>query len=209
MPTPTSAQFFLLSAFSSSAHAGNPAAVILLPTTALDDAKMRAIARDLVQPIHAFVSPPCADTDGHYGIQWFSPRTEVFICGHGTLAAAKAIWSAGSAGRYAEAADVDVLRFQTVEGAVVSARRKGPKIEITFPHALTTPIPLGSPEGVKIRSALAKALRGEEGEEVEVRYMGHGTGLLYNDYLLVELGESASFRLEGRVIDIDALVRTL
>lgn len=209
MSIPTPAPFLLLSAFTSNAHTGNQAAVILLPPTVLpDDDKMQAIARDLLQPIHTFVSPPRDDTDGHYGIRWFTAMKELPLCGHGTLAAAKAVWS--SPGLFKESAGV--LRFSTANGYVVSAQRirgagaggEGQRIKITFPQAPTTSIPFESPMGVKIRGVVAKAFGTKD--EVEVRYMGHGTGP-YANYLLVELGGSGGFKLEGRAVNTDAIVR--
>lgn len=202
----TNAPFFLLSAFATSAHTGNPAAVIIVPSNiTLTDAKMQAIAQDLVQPMHAFVSLPGADTGGEYGIRWFHAQSEWQMCVHATLAAAKAVWS--YLGQLDEIADV--LKFRTAFGAVVSAARKageGGGIEITFPHAPTVQIAHTSPEGVKIRDVLAKAFGAQEtGQELEVRYMGHGTGH-YAKYVLVDVVETGGFKLEGRKAMVDAFV---
>lgn len=202
----TNAPFLLLSAFATSAHTGNPAAVIMVPpNTTLTDAKMQAIAQDLVQPMHAFVSPPRADTGGDYSIRWFNAENELPLCLHATLAAAKAVWS--SPGQFDEASDV--LTFRTAFGAVVSAERQkgeGGGIEVTFPQALTVQIAHDSPEGVKIRDMLTKALGvRENGAELEVRYMGHGTGQ-YAQYLMVDVAETGGFKLEGRKVVIDAFV---
>ncbi|KZP31584.1 Diaminopimelate epimerase-like protein [Athelia psychrophila] len=198
----TNAPFFLLSAFATSAHTGNSAAVIIVPyNITLTDAKMQAIAQDLVQPMLAFVSPPSADTGGDYGIRWFHAQSEWQMCLHATLAAAKAVWS--SPGQFDDAKDV--LRFRTAFGAVVSAARtEGGGIEITFPHAPTVEIAHDSPVGVNIRDVLAKAFGAQEtGQELEVRYMGHGTGH-YAKYMLVDVAETGGFKLEGRKVVIDA-----
>ncbi|KZP30679.1 Diaminopimelate epimerase-like protein [Athelia psychrophila] len=200
----TNAPFLLLSAFATSAHTGNPAAVIIVPSTiTLTDTKMQAIGKDLVQPMCAFVSPPCADTGGDYGIRWFNTENELPMCLHATLAAAKAVWS--SPGQFDAA--VDVLKFRTAFGAVVSASRQGGEggaIEITFPDAPTVQIAHDSPEGAKIRDVISKAFGAQEtGEELEVRYMGHGTGQ-YAKYVLVDVAETGGFKLEGRKVMVDA-----
>lgn len=201
----TQAKLFLLSAFASNAHGGNPAAVIILPSDIiLTDAKMQAIAKDLVQPMQAFVTLPHAGGDSDYGIRWFNAENEFPICMHATLAAAKAVWL--SPGSFDD--NTEVLRFRTAFGAVVSAQREkeSGRIEITFPHAPTVQIPNESPEGVHIRSMLTRAFGTKEnGETLEIKYMGHGTGQ-YKKYLLVDMAEDGGFKLEGRKVVTDALV---
>ncbi|KAF7981192.1 hypothetical protein HWV62_34509 [Athelia sp. TMB] len=197
------AALLLLSAFTTSAHAGNPAAVILLPSdTVLTDAEMQATARDLVQPMHAFVSPPTAGTDGAYGIRWFTTEAEITMCGHATVCAAKAIWA--SPGYFDEVTDSDSVRFRTKSGALVSARRDGERVEITFPHAPTVSIAHDSVAGLKIRDVVAKALGTQKsGEALEIIYMGHGTGH-YAEYGLVHIAETGGFKLEGTQVFTDA-----
>lgn len=203
--TTSKAPFYLLSAFATSAHAGNPAAVIILPPGAnLSDAKMQAIAQDLIQPMQAFITPPSAHTESEYGIRWFNADHEARMCVHATLAAAKAVWCSS------EQVDElpDVLRFRTALGVVVSARieRESGRIEITFPRAPTAQIAHDSPEGVHIRGVIDKAFGTQEsGEPLEVRYIGRGTGQ-FEKYLLVDIAHTGGFKLEGRKVVIDALV---
>ncbi|KAF7981554.1 hypothetical protein HWV62_33159 [Athelia sp. TMB] len=202
------AALLLLSAFTTSAHAGNPAAVILLPSdTVLTDAEMQATARDLVQPMHAFVSPPTAGTNGAYGIRWFTTEAEITMCGHATVCAAKAIWA--SQGYFDEVTGSDSVRFRTKSGALVSARRDGERVEITFPHAPTVSIAHDSVAGLKIRDVVAKALGTQKsGEALEIIYMGHGTGH-YAEYGLVHIAETGGFKLEGTQVFTDAFVSPL
>ena len=84
-------------AFTSEAFRGNPAAVCLL-SSPLDDAHLQRIAVELNQNVTAFVEPVSAtdggfETHSHFKLRWFSPSTEVPLCGHGTLAAAVVLWS--------------------------------------------------------------------------------------------------------------------
>jgi PhzF family phenazine biosynthesis protein len=63
---------------------GNPAAVCLLEDRWLPDDVMQKIANENNLAETAFL----IKKDGEYSIRWFTPRTEVSLCGHATLAAA-------------------------------------------------------------------------------------------------------------------------
>lgn len=74
---------FQVDAFTSTLFAGNPAAVCPLEYW-LDDVVMQLIARENNLSETAFIVP-----DGYdYQIRWFTPNTEVDLCGHATLASA-------------------------------------------------------------------------------------------------------------------------
>lgn len=74
---------FQVDAFTSSLYAGNPAAVCPLEHW-LDDTVMQLIARENNLSETAFIVPD----DENYQIRWFTPNTEVDLCGHATLASA-------------------------------------------------------------------------------------------------------------------------
>jgi PhzF family phenazine biosynthesis protein len=59
-------------------------------------------------------------------LRWFTPATEVELCGHATLAAAHVLWEEGHLPPGAEA------RFQTRSG-LLTARREDGWIEMNFP----------------------------------------------------------------------------
>lgn len=77
-------------AFTDKPFAGNPAAVCVLDRPK-DDAWMQAVAAEMNLSETAFVSPR---PDGH-DLRWFTPMTEVDLCGHATLASAHVLWSEG------------------------------------------------------------------------------------------------------------------
>jgi predicted PhzF superfamily epimerase YddE/YHI9 len=77
---------FQVDAFASRVFSGNPAAVCPLDQW-LPDATMQAIAAENNLSETAFFVPA---QDG-YAIRWFTPRTEVDLCGHATLASAHVI----------------------------------------------------------------------------------------------------------------------
>ncbi|WP_457941090.1 PhzF family phenazine biosynthesis protein [Mesorhizobium sp. 10J20-29] len=85
-------RFYLVAAFSDLPFRGNPAGVCLLdPETTVDLSFMQDVASELRQPETAFIG---RGLDG-WTIRWFSPQTEVDLCGHATLAAAAVLWREG------------------------------------------------------------------------------------------------------------------
>ena len=75
-------------AFSEGVGGGNPAAVCLLDEP-LDDARMQALAAELGISETAYLTP--TDDPLAFGLRWFSPATEINLCGHATLASAHAL----------------------------------------------------------------------------------------------------------------------
>ena len=91
---------------------------------------MQAVAGELQQAATAFVY----EQGEGFGLRWFVPGRELQLCGHGTLAAAHALWEAGQLWPDAPA------RFQTVSGAL-TARRDGDLIALDFPAEPVEQIP--------------------------------------------------------------------
>ncbi|MFQ3622237.1 MAG: PhzF family phenazine biosynthesis protein [Acetobacteraceae bacterium] len=75
--------FYIVDAFADRPFAGNPAAVVPLETW-LPDAVLQAIAAEHNLSETAFI---VAAPDGPQ-LRWFTPKVEVELCGHATLAAA-------------------------------------------------------------------------------------------------------------------------
>jgi PhzF family phenazine biosynthesis protein len=75
--------FFQVDAFADRPFGGNPAAVIPLETW-LPDETLQAIAAENNLSETAFTIPATGDAD--YELRWFTPTTEVALCGHATLA---------------------------------------------------------------------------------------------------------------------------
>jgi PhzF family phenazine biosynthesis protein len=76
---------FIVDAFTQAMFRGNPAGVVLLDRPA-DAAWMQAVAAEFNHPATAFVD---LSEDHHMtGLRWFSPVTELSLCGHATLASA-------------------------------------------------------------------------------------------------------------------------
>ncbi len=72
---------FQVDSFTTKLFAGNPAAVCSLPSW-LEDEKLQAIAAENNLSETAFL----VGSNNRYEIRWFTPITEVDLCGHATLA---------------------------------------------------------------------------------------------------------------------------
>jgi PhzF family phenazine biosynthesis protein len=112
---------FLVDAFTDRPFAGNPAAVCLLPSWK-DEQWLGAVAGEMNLSETAYL---VKNTDG-FDLRWFTPKVEVKLCGHATLASAHVLWEQGAA-----KADEEI-RFSTKSG-ILKAQRKGDDIELDFP----------------------------------------------------------------------------
>src|SRR5206468_12888038 len=77
---------FQLDAFTTRRFAGNPAAVMLMDSFP-EDAVLQAIAAENNLSETAFL----VAENGDYYLRWFTPTTEVPLCGHATLASAAVV----------------------------------------------------------------------------------------------------------------------
>jgi PhzF family phenazine biosynthesis protein len=85
---------FQIDAFTSRRFAGNPAAVMPMDRF-LPDAVMQAVAAENNLAETAFLVPE----DGDYRLRWFTPKVEVPLCGHATLASAAVVMERLDPGR--------------------------------------------------------------------------------------------------------------
>ncbi len=124
-----SVQSFIIDSFTAEPFKGNPAAVCLLDSP-LSATQMLLTAQEFGLSETAFVTEIGAGQGaekgaGRYNIRYFSPKMEVDICGHATLAAAKALFS--------ERKDVNTAAFTTHKGVTLKAQRAGTEIVMQFP----------------------------------------------------------------------------
>jgi PhzF family phenazine biosynthesis protein len=120
---------YLVDAFTDRPFAGNPAAVCFLDQP--QAAKwMQAVAAELNLSETAFVTPSPAAFD----LRWFTPTTEVDLCGHATLASAHCLWEAGLLAPDAPA------RFDTRSGRLTATRHEE-WITLDFPATPVTAAP--------------------------------------------------------------------
>ena len=111
---------FQIDAFAGDIFLGNPAAVCPLDSW-LEESVMQAIADENNLSETAFLVP---EDDG-YRIRWFTPREEVPLCGHATLASAFVIFNELEPER-------DSVRFQSLSGELI-VQRDGDLLNMDFP----------------------------------------------------------------------------
>ena len=85
---------FQIDAFTTRRFAGNPAAVMSLESFP-EDGLLQALAAENNLPATAFLVPE----GGDYRLRWFTPTTEIPLCGHGTLASAAVVMERLEPGR--------------------------------------------------------------------------------------------------------------
>jgi len=117
-------KIFQIDAFTSRPFHGNPAAVVPLESWLPDDT-MQAIGAEMNLSETAFFVPtPHGTADFH--LRWFTPRREVELCGHATLASAHALFHhLGFA--------ADRVTFTTGQAGPLAAVRDGDAITLDFP----------------------------------------------------------------------------
>ena len=126
-PTGALVPIVWVDAFSDGPFTGNPAAVCLLERPAPEEA-MQSLAFEIGLSETAFVWPQ----EEGFGLRWFTPVTEVDLCGHATVAAAHALAGAGRL-------DAGRARFSTRSGWIEAAV-DGDQIEIDLPGEVPRPV---------------------------------------------------------------------
>jgi PhzF family phenazine biosynthesis protein len=182
---------YQIDAFTSRIFAGNPAAVVPLETW-LPDAQMQAIAAENNLSETAFF---VADGDGWH-LRWFTPKFEVPLCGHATLATGWLISEKLAPGR-AE------MRFASKSGTLV-VTRTADVLTLDFPSRPPfdwpqDPIPalaaaLGATPRETYRSE--RPIMGVFADEDEIRALKPDMGALVRD-----IGKAVLVTAPGRDCD--------
>lgn len=125
---------YQVDAFADEVFRGNPAAVCLL-SVAAPETWMQRVAAEMNLSETAFLAP----RDDGYLLRWFTPKTEVDLCGHATLASAHILWETN------QLSAEDTARFHTKSG-LLTATRDGEEIALDFPA--TPPEDADAPDGL-------------------------------------------------------------
>lgn len=115
---------YQVDAFTSVVFSGNPAAVCPLEQW-LPDATLQAIAAENNLSETAFFIPKA----GHYELRWFTPITEIDLCGHATLASAFVIFN------FLDPASEEV-RFLSPRSGELTVFRENDLLKMDFPSQL-------------------------------------------------------------------------
>ncbi len=120
---------YIVDAFTNKPFSGNPAAVCVMERWPSAEAMMKlAMENNLSET--AFI----VKEDAGYHLRWFTPATEVELCGHATLASSFVILN------FYEP-DSDEVRFHTFSG-VLTIRKHGALFEMNFPTYELKEIPV-------------------------------------------------------------------
>ncbi|WP_406446796.1 PhzF family phenazine biosynthesis protein [Streptomyces sp. NBC_01613] len=134
----------IVDAFTDRPFAGNPAGVLLLDAFP-DDDRLQKIALEVNHAETAFAHPLPGGGEADWALRWFTPTTEVTMCGHATLATAHVLHTTG--------AHEGTVRFATRSGVLVATPQEDGTITLDFPTAPLTPveIPAGVAEALGAR----------------------------------------------------------
>ncbi|XP_067672876.1 phenazine biosynthesis-like domain-containing protein 1 [Haliotis asinina] len=89
---------YFVDAFAKAAFGGNPAGVCLVSkgNASLTDEQIQKVAMEMNMPATGFIFSDGDDesfkTGSRFGLRWFTPKTEVKLCGHATLASAAVLF---------------------------------------------------------------------------------------------------------------------
>ena len=123
-------------AFTTEQFRGNPACVVEPFDAWPDEAWMQGLAAENNLSETAFLLK--TDDPARFGLRWFTPTTEVPLCGHATLAATHTLFAElGSQAR--------TIAFDTLSGPLFVGRR-GELYEMDFPAA--PPRQVAAPDGL-------------------------------------------------------------
>ncbi|KAL2323565.1 hypothetical protein Fmac_027944 [Flemingia macrophylla] len=120
-------KYFVVDAFTESAFKGNPAAVCLLEEER-EETWMQGVATEfnlsetcyltrIAESDRSHISLNEPSTD-RFHLRWFTPTTEVNLCGHATLASAHVLFSSGLA-------KSDIIEFVTLSGILTAKKVSG------------------------------------------------------------------------------------
>ncbi|UOO38789.1 PhzF family phenazine biosynthesis protein [Oscillospiraceae bacterium CM] len=105
-------QMYIVDAFTEKLFSGNQAAVCVLSAW-LEDGVLQKIAAENNLSETAFI----VKKGDHYDLRWFTPKVEIDLCGHATLASAYIILN------YLET-DISLVSFETMSGILTVQKEK-------------------------------------------------------------------------------------
>ena len=140
-------------AFTSEGFTGNPAAVCLVDEP-LEDREMQNIATEMNLSETAFVTPlgnlPFHNSS-HFSLRWFTPKKEVPLCGHATLATSAVLF-------YEIELSFNAVFFHTLGGKLI-AKKSDDLILLNFPSE--KPSAIQPPEEILLALGIKKYLKSQ------------------------------------------------
>ncbi|GBN91151.1 Phenazine biosynthesis-like domain-containing protein 1 [Araneus ventricosus] len=148
---------YIVDAFAKSPFHGNPAAICLVPFNydAGNDLKQK-IAAEINLSETAFLKTvneiDSFQSGKRFSLSWFTPSSEVRLCGHATLATAAVLFKECNN-------ESQVLEFETLSGVLKAERVQNDRIQLNLPAYESNPV---NEEYQKLVKAFTKTLPVEE-----------------------------------------------
>lgn len=152
---------YIVNAFTDQYYKGNQAAVVVMDEFA-SDSSLLSLAKEFGFSETAFVKRLGF---GKYSIRWFTPETEVKLCGHATLAAAKALF-------HDMIPHEKLILFQSQSGDLL-ARRNAEEIKLDFP--------VDPPVSIEADNRILTALSESNAEEILYAPYNRNLIVVYKD----------------------------
>ena len=143
-------QIRIVDAFTDQPFRGNPAAVALLEDPRFPaDGTMQRIAAELNLSETAFAHPLAPGGEADWALRWFTPGTEVALCGHATLATAHVLHTVKGVRQ--------PMRFATRSGVLTAEPHDDGAFTLDFPTAPLTALPVPAAAAAALGAELTAA----------------------------------------------------
>jgi PhzF family phenazine biosynthesis protein len=140
-------KIYQVDAFTDHLFGGNPAAVCPLPYWPAGDTLLQNIAMENNLSETAFL----VKNKDHYEIRWFTPKVEIDLCGHATLASAHVIFHHLEAGQ-------SLVEFESRKYGRLKVVQNGNLLTLDFPaliaHPIKPPVNLDKTFGIRPSAVL-------------------------------------------------------
>lgn len=183
-------ELFQVDAFANEPLKGNPAAVMPLPYW-LPDSTLQALARENNLSETAFI----VGGNERYEIRWFTPKVEIELCGHATLASAYVVT------KFLEP-DLTTVHFDSKLHGRLTVEKTGDLLSMNFPLRNFTPIEDLAPIEKAIGTKVVRAFSGKDvmvvlESEKDVRELKPNLALIMkiadHGLIVTARGESSDF----------------
>lgn len=146
---------YIVDSFTNEPFKGNPAGVCILEND-LDNNTMQSIAKELGLSETTFIKKSASENN--YSIRYFSPKMEIPLCGHATLAASKVLFE--------RQAELNNIHFVNMDELDLHVERIEESIQMEFPIYET--IPANAPKKLLEALGLDSIINSEYNQETNI-----------------------------------------
>lgn len=159
---------YIVDSFTDKPFKGNPAGVCIL-NQKLTEEQMLSISKELGLSETAFVIQ--VDKSNTYDIRYFSPKMEIPLCGHATLAASKVLFEINP--------KMGDIHFKNIQNLDLMIKKNEEKIEMVFPIYDT--VPQNAPEELLNALGIDKISNSEFNKETNILLLEIESSQLLNN----------------------------